>query len=225
MLKLLWVVLPVLVLVMLAAAATGARRPRKATGQLGARRPLTPREQSMYFRLIETFPGHIVLAQVAFSAILTTKDRPTRATFDRKVCDFVLCSKAFEVIAVIELDDASHRVRERADAKRQALLTGAGYRVERFAQIPDQHDLRDRLLPAVPTQTTLPTTSATSAAIPEPSVPAPRRLPSSLKGVASTSPRQAARAADTQRDLAEGSGQPLNTAAPPPPSRGAASLP
>lgn len=150
MLKLLWVVLPVLVLVLLAAAVAGTKQQRKATGHLSAKRPLTKREQSMYFRLIETFPDQVVLAQVAFSALLTTKDRPTRATFDRKVCDFVLCSKAFDVIAVIELDDASHQGRQDADAKRQALLTNAGYRVERFAQIPDVADLRNRLIPPAP---------------------------------------------------------------------------
>ncbi len=129
MMKLLWAVLPVFVLVLLVAAVAGAKqRNRKATGVLSGKRPLTKREQAMYFRLIQTFPDHVVLAQVAFSAILTTKDRPTRATFDRKVCDFVLCSKAFDVLAVIELDDASHKGRQDADAKRDAMLASAGYR-------------------------------------------------------------------------------------------------
>lgn len=164
MFKPVWVALAVLVLITLAAAAVaGSKRQRKASGQLNARRPLTQREQSMYFRLVGTFPDHVVLAQVAFSAILTTKDRPTRATFDRKVCDFVLCSKAFEVIAVIELDDASHRGRDHADAKRQALLTRAGYRVERFAQVPDEAKLRDRLFPPAPGTPSSQQDSASSA--------------------------------------------------------------
>ncbi|WP_257720742.1 DUF2726 domain-containing protein [Roseateles depolymerans] len=143
---------------------------------------MTPREQSMYFRLVETFPDHVVLAQVAFSAILTTKDRPTRATFDRKVCDFVLCSKGFEVIAVIELDDASHQGREQADAKRQALLTRAGYRVERFAQIPDAGVLRARLMPPAP-----------SAANPQQHpVSSQQHAPSVVSESADTAPRRKA---------------------------------
>ena len=165
MMKLLWVVLPVFVLVLLAAAVAGAKnKGRKATGVLGGKRPLTHREQAMYFRLVQTFPDHVVLAQVAFSAILTTKDRPTRATFDRKVCDFVLCSKAFDVLAVIELDDASHKGRQAADAKRDGLLVNAGYRVVRFPQVPDAADLRKSLALSVPQAETLPTSPATRAA-------------------------------------------------------------
>lgn len=122
---------------------------RRATGQLSAKQPLTPREQAMFFRLQSALPEYVVLAQVAFSALLTTRDRPTRSTFDRKVCDFVVCSKAFQVIAIVEIDDVSHRGREGADAKRDALLEAAGYRVVRFAQVPDLVDVRPAVLPAV----------------------------------------------------------------------------
>ena len=121
---------------------------RRASGHLYAKPPLTEREQSMYFRLAKTFPDHVVLAQVAFSALLDTKDRPTRSTFDRKVADFVLCTKAFVPIAVIELDDRSHRGKEQADASRDATLTKAGYRVLRFKNVPDGADLLRMLEPA-----------------------------------------------------------------------------
>ncbi|WP_040501624.1 DUF2726 domain-containing protein [Herbaspirillum sp. YR522] len=104
--------------------------------------PLTNREQAMYFRLDEVLKGHIVLAQVAFSALLKTKTQAGRNRFDRKVADFVILNKAFEVIAVIELDDASHKGRERKDAQRQTLLTDAGYRVVRYSQIPDSATLQ-----------------------------------------------------------------------------------
>ncbi|OWQ90150.1 hypothetical protein CDN98_03635 [Roseateles terrae] len=189
--KLLWVVLPVFVLVLLAAAVAGARNQgRKATGLLGGKRPLTNREQAMYFRLVQSFPDHVVLAQVAFSAILTTKDRPTRATFDRKVCDFVLCSKAFDVLAVIELDDASHKGRADADRKRDAILTKAGYRVLRFPQVPDADDLRMTLaLPGsqvqpVPTSSAAPTASiapSMSATAAEPAPSGQRRQTQSAR--------------------------------------------
>ncbi|MDN3923215.1 DUF2726 domain-containing protein [Roseateles violae] len=123
-------------ILILGRAATG-RKGRKATGNAWKRPPLTEREQAMYFRLSQAMPDSVVLAQVAFSALLDTKDRPTRATFNRKMADFVVCSKAFEVIAVVELDDASHRGRESQDAKRAALLTAAGYKVMRFKSVPD----------------------------------------------------------------------------------------
>ncbi|MEH0165556.1 DUF2726 domain-containing protein [Roseateles microcysteis] len=113
----------------------------KATGTLFAKRPLTEREQAMFFRLSQAMPDTLVLAQVAFSALLDTKDRPTRATFDRKVADFVVCSKAFEVLAVVELDDSSHKNRAAADAARDTLLAKAGYRVLRFKNVPDTADV------------------------------------------------------------------------------------
>lgn len=91
----------------------------------------------MYWRLTKTFPEHVVLAQVAFSALITSKDRPTRETFNRKVVDFVLCDRAFTVIAAIELDDASHRGREDTDARRDAILNSAGIQVLRFKNVPD----------------------------------------------------------------------------------------
>lgn len=98
---------------------------------------VTEREQGMYNRLAVTFPNHVVLAQVAFSALVATKGNPTRATFDRKVADFVLCNKAFDVIAVIELDDSTHRGKEERDAARDAMLRDAGYTALRYANTPD----------------------------------------------------------------------------------------
>jgi very-short-patch-repair endonuclease len=117
------------------------RKSRRASGDLRPKKPLSDREQSMYFRLRDSLPNRIVLAQVAFSALLETKDRPTRATFDRKVADFVICSTAFEVIAVVELDDASHRGNEAKDTKRDGLLTAAGIKVVRFKNVPNQSEV------------------------------------------------------------------------------------
>jgi very-short-patch-repair endonuclease len=110
---------------------------RKKIGAITARKPVSESEQAMYFRLVKAFPNAVVLSQVAFSALITSKDRATRNHFNRKVADFVICTKAFEVAVVIELDDASHRGRESHDAKRDALLRGAGYRVLRYKTIPD----------------------------------------------------------------------------------------
>ena len=140
------VLLAVLLVVglLLAGIKAGASRSRAATGRdrITARDPLTPREQSMFFRLQAAFPEQIVLAQVAMSALLRTRTVRSRATFDRKVIDFVVCSKAFEPLLVIELDDASHARKAEKDVARDAMLRQAGYRVLRFGNIPDQSDLQ-----------------------------------------------------------------------------------
>ncbi|MDR9839476.1 DUF2726 domain-containing protein [Herbaspirillum huttiense] len=135
----LFLLLAIVVAIGLATIKRKARsRARLSTSALVAKRnALTNREQVMYFRLTEVLHGHIVLAQVAFSALLKTRNRPDRNRFDRKVADFVVMNRSFEVLAVIELDDSSHKGRENQDAERQALLTSAGYRVIRYNNIPD----------------------------------------------------------------------------------------
>jgi len=143
--KLIYVVLPVLLFAALALAALAkaskGRKPSKL-GEITACMPVTENEQAMYFRLVQAFPSGVVLAQVAFSALIQAKDRATRSTFDRKRADFVICTKAFQVAAIIELDDSSHRGREAQDAKRDDLLIKAGYRVLRYRAIPDIEKLR-----------------------------------------------------------------------------------
>lgn len=98
---------------------------------------LTKNEQPMYFRLRESLPECIVLAQVSFSALITSKGYAERARFNRKMADFVVCSKAFEVLAVVELDDASHKGREEKDEARDGLLKQAGVAVLRYKTVPD----------------------------------------------------------------------------------------
>ena len=120
---------------------------RRASGDIKPKKLLTEREQPMFFRLQQAFPDHVVLSQVAFSALLTAKDLPTRQRFNRKVADFVLATKAFEVLAVIELNDASHRGREVHDSKRDAMLEQAGYRVLRFKHVPNVVDVQQAVRP------------------------------------------------------------------------------
>jgi len=102
---------------------------------------MTKREQAMYWRLKETFPAAIVLAQVAFPAIITSAFKH-RNRYDRKIADFVVCDPSMRVLVVIELDDASHKGREAQDAARTSLLSAAGYKVLRFANVPDQDELK-----------------------------------------------------------------------------------
>lgn len=139
--------LPVIGIALIALAAAAIAGAKKKGSKAGSnetpkrKQALSDREQAMYFRLKDSFPEHVVLAQVAFSALLTAKAPSTRNTFDRKVADFVLFGKAFEVIAAIELDDASHKGKKTQDAARDEMLTKAGYTVWRFAQVPDKAEL------------------------------------------------------------------------------------
>ena len=115
-----------------------------------AKKPLTENEQPMYFRLVETFPELVVLAQVSFSALMIGRTQADRNKLNRKMADFVICSKAFEVIAVIELDDSSHKGRDKEDATRDAMIASVGYRTIRFKRTPNADELKIAVFPPVP---------------------------------------------------------------------------
>lgn len=132
----------------IAVVAALSKAGKRPPAQIQARPPLTPREQSMFFRLIQAFPGHIVLAQVSLGALLRSRDQATRNRFIQKMADFVVCTKSFEVIAVIELDDASHKGRQGADTARDELLAAAHIRTLRYANVPDPDRLKTDLAPA-----------------------------------------------------------------------------
>lgn len=113
---------------------------------------LTKNEQPMYFRLVQSLPEHIVLAQVSFSALVNTWSKIERNTFNRKMADFVICNKSFEVVAIIELDDSSHDGREEEDNKRDDILKRAGHNVLRYRYVPDIDKVKSDIksLPPVP---------------------------------------------------------------------------
>ena len=77
-----------------------------------ARKVLSEAEQILYWRLLEALPDHIVLAQVALSRLLeVNRGFDSRAWHNRisqKNVDFVVCGRDSAILAVIELDDASH---------------------------------------------------------------------------------------------------------------------
>lgn len=152
MTKEMMLVLLLAVVVSIAAVVLKGGGRRRASGDIRAKKLLTDREQPMFHRLQQAFPNDIVLSQVAFSALLTAKDQPTRSMFNRKVADFVLATKAFEVLAVIELDDSSHKGREVQDSKRDSLLERAGYRVLRFKHVPDVDVVQRAVRPQVPAE-------------------------------------------------------------------------
>ncbi|SMB28121.1 conserved protein of unknown function [Sterolibacterium denitrificans] len=123
---------------------------KKGTGaSYYKKKPLTQAEKALYYKLLKALPNNPVLAQVSMSAIVgIKKGKDWQSTFNkisRKYADFVICSPAFDVIAIIELDDSSHesdRARH-ADKEKDAALNGAGYTVIRWRQkdIPSVEDI------------------------------------------------------------------------------------
>ncbi|MGC3820002.1 DUF2726 domain-containing protein [Acinetobacter sp. G11] len=110
------------------------------------KRVITTFESKMFIRLKEAFPQHHILAQVAFSALITNDNFKIRNKFNRKVTDFVLLNQKLEVVAIIELDDPSHLGKEQEDAERDAMLNEAGYQVYRYMDIPSVHNLKKDIL-------------------------------------------------------------------------------
>jgi very-short-patch-repair endonuclease len=148
-------VIAVIVLLGLAAAAALflARRSRAAEPfPFEQMRPLTQREQVLYWRLRKVLPEEIVLAQVAVSRILRVKKghnvRAWMNRVDRMTVDFVVCLPDGTIVAAVELDDASHGspVRIARDDKKNQALQAAGIKLLRYANVPDEDQLRKAFL-------------------------------------------------------------------------------
>ena len=115
---------------------------------------LTEREQQLYERLVAIFPHHVVFPQVALSQMIelapgAANRQSIQNRFFRLVADFVLCNRDFSVVAVIELDDPTHKRADRqsADARKTKALTSAGLRLVRIPAGPvPSHEELQRLI-------------------------------------------------------------------------------
>ena len=74
--------------------------------------------------------------------MITSEHYNIRSKFNLKVTDFVILDQEMRVIAVVELDDPSHIGKELEDQKRDRMLKEAGYRVQRYTQIPSIKQLQ-----------------------------------------------------------------------------------
>lgn len=119
---------------------------QKERTPIKGKRILTMNEQPTFLRLKEALPDHIVLAQVAFSAFMTAKGYSTRSLFNRKIADFVVLDQHFNIVAIVELDDSSHKGNEAQDANRDALIAEAGYEVIRYKRTPDIQQIKQDFL-------------------------------------------------------------------------------
>lgn len=129
---------------------TGAGQPTpKADSKSYGPRPVaTAREQAMFWRITEVFPhpDYLVMKEMSFGALLEAQGGASRNSFSQKRADFVLLNRDFKVLAVIEIDDHSHKGKEAADQQRDNMLISAGYKVLRYPNIPSRDKLaRDML--------------------------------------------------------------------------------
>ncbi|WP_111894069.1 DUF2726 domain-containing protein [Acinetobacter sp. MB5] len=93
-------------------------------------------EQMIYQRLSQLLPQHIILSNVSYSSLLTSKYSHTRAKYHNMIADFVILNEKFQVVTIISLSDSMF-TQHRDDRYEDALLEMAGYRVLRYAGIPD----------------------------------------------------------------------------------------
>lgn len=123
------------------------------------KRVLSPIEQQLYQRLVRAFPEHVVLAQVAYSQLVGVRKGENFTAiwnrYNRLVADFVLCTKDFRTVAVLELDDRSHDnpARQDADRRKAAICEAAGISLHRLNvnPLPNESELRALLqLPPLP---------------------------------------------------------------------------
>ena len=150
------VLLVVVLVVVWAALLSVSKKQRAPVGgwPFYAKKLLSGPEQVLYFRLIEALPEHVILAQVQLSRMLgVKKGHNFRSWFNRvnrMSADFVICRKDSSVVAVVELDDASHARADRkiADAKKDKALAAAGIRLIRWQvrAIPDINVIRKELI-------------------------------------------------------------------------------
>lgn len=134
-----WIIILIVIVAIVVLTLGNTKQEKKGSTRnpITGKRILTMNEQPTFMKLREALPEHIVLAQVSFSAFMTAKGYPTRNLFNRKIADFVVLDKKFNIVAIVELDDSSHKGKEDQDAERDALIAEAGHRVIRYKRTPD----------------------------------------------------------------------------------------
>ena len=145
------------------AAKKGSLNDRRGKSQLpdfGKKWPyykkqlLTKPEQVLYFKIVEALPEYLIFAQVQLSQILGVEKGNSYSEWynriNRMSVDFVVCNKAAEIVALIELDDSSHEKEDRkeADRKKDKACKDAGIRIIRWnvKAIPDKAEIRKTVL-------------------------------------------------------------------------------
>lgn len=113
---------------------------------------MSDNELEFFNRLLQAFPEYYVFPQVAMSGLVSPKTidfkqlNAIKNTYNRLRVDFVLY-KDNKVVAIIELDDKTHKGKEDKDQKRDDILAQAGYKTFRFManNKPNLEELRTKI--------------------------------------------------------------------------------
>ena len=116
---------------------------RRQDSPLKRRGILNISEQITLMRLKAVLPRHTVLAHVSFDALLTTKFSRTRHKYRNMMADFVVLDANHQVVAIVALDDLLMLKRSRNAQYQDELLRLAGYKVLRYEDVPEYHELRE----------------------------------------------------------------------------------
>ncbi|WP_432263355.1 DUF2726 domain-containing protein [Cupriavidus sp. TMH.W2] len=115
---------------------------------------LTEHEQTLYWRLSDAAGRDLVVApQVVFGAFLKVKGTAlvdktkARHAVAHNRGDFIVCNKEFQVVAVVELDDATHnkKAQKDLDRRRDELMKTVGVKAIRYRKIPEVSQIRSDL--------------------------------------------------------------------------------
>lgn len=132
------------------------QQPGSSPARFKAKPFLTPNELEFLGRLERAVPEYRFHAQVAMGALLEPdllkklngrEYMRARGMFSQKIVDFVAQRRdTGQIVAIIELDDRTHNADK--DAKRDAMLKQAGYRVMRWTSKakPATAEILDSLL-------------------------------------------------------------------------------
>ncbi|MDI9347371.1 MAG: DUF2726 domain-containing protein [Methylacidiphilales bacterium] len=115
---------------------------------------LSKPEQILYEALIKAYPSHVVLAQVSLNQVVQVDPNIVNYSqrlvqfnkINGKALDFVVCSTDYTICLAIELDDSSHKQKNRirSDQEKDEALKSAGIKLIRFSvsRIPSVSELQ-----------------------------------------------------------------------------------
>lgn len=121
------------------------RRTQPVPGSRVQVRPPMDRARRVFHRTLrQALPRHVVLAQVGYGRFLAPDGLPARrsekitAELDRTVADYLICSDALDLVAVVALDDSAGKEQEK-------LLESAALPLIRWrtGSLPSSIEIRD----------------------------------------------------------------------------------
>lgn len=147
-----YVLIGLAIIIVIAVIIAGGKKKTEINGYYFSVAPLTNPEQALYWKLKESLgEEYVVLAQVSFSRFIRTKGGDKKSNNSmfykarQKVADYVICKKDFSIVAIVELDDKSHK--NERDKERDSIIESAGLKIVRWnvKQIPTSEEIQEKI--------------------------------------------------------------------------------